>query len=86
MKIGDIWKNGGEMEDYQAMSRWANEHGCLFAQNADGDFEIMPMPEPVAPEEVPDPKDVRIAELERRLEKMEAALAALGGGAEWQTD
>lgn len=52
MKKGDIWKDGGEMEDYQAMSKFANENGLMFARNADGDFEIMEFPEYIeTPEE-----------------------------------
>jgi len=77
MKLGDIWKDGGKMEDYQAMSKFANENGLMFARNSNGDFELMEMPEPAHEEPVIDPKDEKISSLERRLGELEAVLASL---------
>lgn len=76
MKKGDVWKNGGEMSEYLAMSKFANDNGLIFAPNADGDFELMDKPAQVeTPHE--DPRDVRIAALEQRLGELEAVLASL---------
>ena len=79
MKLGDIWKDGGEMSDYQAMSQYANEKGYMFARNKKGDFEIMRMPEFNNDEPVlaTDPKDEKITALEQRLNELEAVLASL---------
>ncbi len=78
MQKGDIWKDGGEMEDYQAMSKFANDNGLMFARNNNGDFEIMPQPEFVQ-EDMPkaEDKDAKITALEQRLGELEAVLASL---------
>ena len=59
MELGDIWKDGGEMDDYLAMSQFANENGYIFARNDGGDFEIM---EPASIVETPEQLQERYAQ------------------------
>lgn len=68
--IGKTWKDGGSWVDYMILSDWAAENNCRFCRNAEGIFEVMPIPAPT-------PEELAAAELEQAKAERAAAVAAL---------